>query len=114
MLQQFKDTVLSSEYGEQWREIAQDLCGSNGTSQYVLHTDLWKDLENQGYSIVSVAGYGGEGEGDEYWGVFSLTYKGETQLFKISGWYASYDGATIDEWNIRRVYAREKVIIVYE
>lgn len=114
MLQQFKETVLSSEYGKQWKEIAQELCGRGATSKHICYYDLWKDLENQGYGIASVAGYGGEGLGDEYWGVFALTHKGETQLFKISGWYASYDGATIDEWNIRRVYAKEKVIIVYE
>lgn len=39
-----------------------------------------------------VDSYGGEGSGDEYWVVFKL---GE-QLFRVDGYYASYDGGELD------------------
>lgn len=41
--------------------------------------------------------FGGEGQGDEYWIVVSLTdSEGNVQLFRKSGWYASYDGGYLD------------------
>lgn len=77
---------------ENWREMAQELCGG-----YRSLTDFAEKLAEAGYVIESVDGYGGEGKGDEYWGVFSVTHNEETTYFKLNGWYASYEGGTIDD-----------------
>jgi hypothetical protein len=59
-----------------------------------------------------VDNYGGEGEGEEFWSVYSFT-KGETTIYvKFDGSYYSYDGSTYDEWSF--VEAKEKMITVYE
>jgi hypothetical protein len=59
------------------------------------------------YEPVTVAGlrfkmveqHGGEGEGDKYWIVFEcseIDSDDPPQLFKVNGWYASYDGSYLD------------------
>ena len=56
--------------------------------------------------------YGGEGQGDEYWSVYSFSREGESVYVKFDGWYASYNGSEFNEWFF--VQPKEKVITVYE
>lgn len=72
------------------------------------YTDGWGDniisLDNIGIRVEIVDGYGGQGKGDEYWGVAKLSDSFENEVnFMVSGWYASYDGARCDDpadWKI--------------
>lgn len=59
-----------------------------------------------------VDAYGGEGKGDEYWVVFSITQDEVTRYFKKPGSYQSYSGA---EWDgdLEPVTPKEKVITVW-
>ena len=57
--------------------------------------------------------YGGEGKGDEYWVVFSLTDGDVTRYFKKSGGYASYHGGELDG-NLEEVSPKKKEITVWE
>ena len=55
--------------------------------------------------------YGGEGQGDDYWSVYSFTRGDEKVYVKFNGWYASYNGAEFTEWFF--VEPKEKVITVW-
>jgi hypothetical protein len=83
----------------------------------------WGSDDNQ-YQPVHIAGlrfrlvehHGGEGEGDKYWIVFECSESDSTeppQLFKVNGWYASYDGAYLDG-DVYEVAPREVTRIKYE
>lgn len=55
---------------------------------------------------------GGEGEGDHYHVVFSVTKDGVTNYFKIDGYWASHYGVTIDAWDfyeVESVYVQTRV-----
>ncbi len=71
-------------------------------------------VENLGLGKVKTAdSYGGEGQGDDYWAVHHFV--DHDVYIKISGWYASYDGADFDGWNSLKVVApKEKTITIYE
>lgn len=56
--------------------------------------------------------YGGEGQGDDYWSVYSFTRGDEKVYVKFDGWYASYNGAEFTDWFF--VEPKEKVITVFE
>lgn len=59
-----------------------------------------------------VDGYGGEGEGETYYNVYSFTKEGETVYYQFDGSYCSYDGAYFDEYF--EVIPKEEIITVYE
>lgn len=62
--------------------------------------------------VESVASFGGEGEGDQFYHVYSFD-NGEEKIFiKFDGWYASYHGAEFTEWFF--VEPAEETIIVYD
>ena len=42
--------------------------------------------------------HGGEGEGDQYWSVYSFTNGTDVVYVKFNGWYASYSGSEFTEW----------------
>lgn len=56
------------------------------------------DVEIPGLGTLKVIEtFGGEGLGDQYWVVFSLTDgDGNTRLFRRNGYYASFDGGYLD------------------
>lgn len=55
--------------------------------------------------------YGGEGQGDEYWYVFSVSDGKTKRHIKVDGWYASYDGGWYDEWY--EVFPKQKTVTVW-
>lgn len=66
-----------------------------------------------GLTAERVAEYGGEGEGDRYWVVVSITDGLTTRHFRKNGWYASYSGGYLDG-DTEEVTPREKLVTVYE
>lgn len=56
--------------------------------------------------------HGGEGEGSDYYTVYSFTKDDETVYVKFQGWYASYYGADYDSWKF--VEPKQKTTTVYE
>ena len=66
-----------------------------------------------GWTGKLVASHGGEGEGDQYWMVISLSDGTSTRFFRKDGWYASYDGGYLDG-ETYEVKPQEKVITVFE
>lgn len=64
-------------------------------------------------TLAYVDDYGGEGQGDDYWVVFSLTQGDVTRHFKKPGWYQSYAGGELDG-DLMDVTPVQKVITVWE
>lgn len=65
------------------------------------------------YECVEVFG-GDEGDGEEYWIVFSIKrYDELIGYWKIEGYYASYDGTYLDG-DLYKVVQREKLVLVWE
>lgn len=58
------------------------------------------------------AQHGGEGEGDQYWFVFSVERGGEKYYFRWDGYYASCDGGHYE--NFSEVKAKQKTITIFE
>jgi hypothetical protein len=67
------------------------------------YSDNELELEYQGSPLVlkGLEQYGGEGMGEKFYYVFSVTYQGVTTNYKIDGYYASYAG---HEWSSYRPY----------
>lgn len=83
-------------------------------------TSLWHELKSEGskgtngkWHAKVEAEYGGEGQGDQYWMVVSVSDGETTRYFRRDGWYASYDGGTLDG-EIHEVTPKEKVVTFYE
>jgi len=60
-----------------------------------------------------VAEYGGEGQGDQYWVVISLSDGKTTRYFRKDGWYASYSGGELDG-DTYEVTPQERMVVFYE
>jgi hypothetical protein len=58
----------------------------------------------------NVEDFGGEGQGEERWVVFSVG----DQLFKVEGYYASWDGTTWDDPTPFEVKPKDVVVVRYE
>jgi hypothetical protein len=86
-----------SENGSAWHEIKME--GSTG--------------DYDGFTAKVVAEYGGEGQGDAYWVVVSISDGETARYFRRDGWYASYDGGNLDG-PTTEVAPQEKMIVVYE
>lgn len=57
--------------------------------------------------------YGGEGQGDSYWVVFSLQDAETKRYFKKDGWYQSYAGGELDG-DLQEVTPKAATVIVWE
>jgi hypothetical protein len=64
-------------------------------------TEFGEFAEPLGISIKLVDNYGGEDQGSTYYAVYQFSKDGEEDVYiKFHGWYASYDGATFDDFKV--------------
>lgn len=70
------------------------------------------ELDSKGIQTEQVDHFGGEGQGDAFWSVYSFEREEEKVYVKFDGWYASYNGSEFTDWSF--VEPKEKVITVYE
>lgn len=75
----------------------------------VCDRNKWVELPD--FDFRTVESYGGEGQGDDYWFVIEVQFEDQIKHFKISGYYASYDGGYYD--TLTEVKPKEKVITVW-
>ena len=59
---------------------------------------LYNELQKEKISVAHETSHGGEGEGDQYWSVYSFTKGEEKVCIKFNGWYQSYNGSEFTEW----------------
>lgn len=77
-----------------------------------LSEDLYGNgIEVDGLHLTLVEQVGGEGEGDEYFVVFTIQETG--QFFRFDGYYSSYDGTNWEDTALREVQKTAKTITVY-
>lgn len=69
-------------------------------------------LKEAGIDFTQVQQHGGEGEGDIYYSVLKFSNDTEILFISFNGWYASYDGATYNDYTF--VKPKQKTITVYE
>lgn len=60
-----------------------------------------ESFDDEQFLFEIVDGYGGEGDGDQYWGIAKITNKATNEFLhvRLSGWYASYVGAECDDYS---------------
>lgn len=63
-------------------------------------------------SFTLVDEYGGEGQGEDYWTVYSFSDGHDVVYVKFQGWYASYNGAEFTEYSF--VSPKERMVTFYE
>lgn len=102
------------------REIGEYPDDSDDFSDLQDHDVAWSELkgENAKYTVdgltaQEVDSYGGEGDGDQYWMVISISDGLTTRYFRKDGWYASHDGGYLDG-ETYEVTPKEKKVVVYE
>ena len=74
-------------------------------------TKMIASLQENCIEYKVVDSYGGEGDGERYYRIYSFTKDNETLYVKFDGWYASYVGAEYSEWFFVEPY--EKMVIDY-
>lgn len=79
-----------------WSEVREDTAESKYTDDVL--RDFLYNLQKQGIVYKHEDNHGGEGEGEDYWSVYSFTKGGETVYIQFQGWYASYNGSDFTEW----------------
>lgn len=75
-------------------------------------SEFHKTIDDRAITISYEYRTGGEGEGEEYWSVYSFTNEEGTVYIKFNGYYQSYEGATFDEFY--QVVPKQRTITVYE
>lgn len=66
----------------------------------------------EGWEMTLAEHFGGEGEGDTYYSVWSFKQKDTQVLVRVNGWYQSYNGAEYQDFE--EVMPVQKTITVYE
>jgi alpha-amylase/alpha-mannosidase (GH57 family) len=69
-------------------------------------------LNEKNISATLIDRHGGEGEGDDYWSVYSFTDGTDTVYVKFQGWYASFVGSEFTDYFF--VAPREITMVVFD
>lgn len=109
--------------GQTWQDSLRaeyDLDEDDDFSNLEENESAWKQVKYEGgkytvddWTAERVAEHGGEGEGDQYWVVVSISDGLTTRYFRKDGWYASYDGGYLDG-DTTEVKPQERLVTFYE
>lgn len=69
---------------------------------------------SEGIEFRQVEQFGGEGQGDNYWIVFSSTRDNKTQFWMVPGWHASHVGSELSWAELYEVKRVQKVVDDWE
>ena len=72
------------------------------------------DATHEGYSLKHEEQFGGEGQGDSYWYVFSVSKDNNTEYWEVPGWYASHQGSETNPEEMFRVVKKQNIIDCWE
>lgn len=96
--------VDTSDEAEE-RDEDDDCDGEDGSEDIItslFYTDGYEFATNyfaeRGLTLKNEASFGGEGQGEAYWSVYSITNGTDTVYVKFDGYYMSYDGSTYERW----------------
>lgn len=119
------DPNRKSRYtGEDWAgelKAEYELSEEDGWEALSDNSSAWQEAKYEGgedtfegLTAKVASQYGGEGLGDQYWMVVSLSDGETTRYFRKDGYYSSYgDGGNLDG-DTYEVHPTEKVITVFE
>ena len=104
------------------KQIVTEYLDNRNHAEALMHpnyTKKWwnepEDGDDTPFDFRSVASYGGEDCGSEYYNVIEVRLEdspAETLLVRIEGWYQPYNGADYSDWKF--VEPKQKTITVYE
>ena len=75
-----------------------EVSDGNNKNCFTETKEFLNELDSKNIKFKPVDSFGGEGQGDSYWSVYSFTKDDETVYVKFDGWYQSYNGAEYDSW----------------
>jgi hypothetical protein len=108
---EFVEVINSCQEQEAWSDTANELFNGD---LYRPNKGILKELLDRGYVIAVEDSYGGEGQGEEFWSVFSVTHEGETTFFRFDGWYASFAGSEMSGGPLDFVKVKKVPVETYE
>lgn len=76
-----------------------------------------RSFEYEGHKFAHEEQFGGEGQGDNYWIVFSvanLANASDVVYYQVPGWYQSHNGSELEWDNMFEVKSVQKTINVWE
>ena len=91
----------------EWEEFVEEM-------EWGTEAEIYTDLVQKGYTVKSEERYGGEGKGDDYWLVFSVTKDGEKKYFRLDGWYTSFSGHEFDQGYLAFYEVKPVEVVVKE
>lgn len=103
------------------QQIVTDFLNESSHASELMYEPCKREWDNTPYydyvpfEFRSVASYGGEDCGSDYYNVIEVRLADnpdETLLVKLQGWYASYNGADYESWSF--VQPVQKTITVYQ
>lgn len=106
ILEKMIDEELDTQSPDFFRELEETL---------VWDTNTFNDCAKEYGTFEVEDDRGGEGQGEEYYTVFSFTdLNGEKNYFKFEGYYSSWEGVYYDDAVIEEVIPKEVTIIKWE
>lgn len=124
-MEQFRNSIIGTpeKYKNFWDEYSDDMREISYNGEKIKHHTFYKEKETiynldcdpigfktcsrgnffivDNYKVTHVEDFGGEGSGDQYWYVCSVTHKDTPDdilvYYKHYGWYASYDGGYLED-----------------
>lgn len=106
-LQKEIEDILETIDAEHYDTIKEDLMNGEEDNE-----DLIQALAKKEISYKLEDSYGGEGQGDDYYAIYSFSRGDEKIYMKFWGWYASHYGAEYEDCCV--VTPKQKTITVYE
>lgn len=110
-LKDFSEQEMLSTIQEQYEEQFEDW-----SFDELFERISWRGeelvLAGSEWVIKYVYDFGGEGQGDQYYYIFSVSDGETTRTVKVHGWYASHYGGEYEDW--RETFPKLKTITVWE
>lgn len=93
-----------------WQETGKDASYLDDAADYFLDTIEGNPVElDEIGKVVWITTEGGEGQGDQYFGVFSVG----TQFFRLDGFWNSWDGVSWEGASLYEVVPKQVTITQY-
>jgi hypothetical protein len=116
----YTDALKGSKYSKPYTGTFEEYSAEYKYADSFDDSGTWGEIKYEGksgtrdgFTAKLEAEHGGEGQGDQYWVVISLSDGTSTRYFRRDGWYASYSGGSLDG-DTTEVRPAEKVVVVYE
>lgn len=100
-----EESITVDYFDEIWSNVYDNLY----TKAQIERSDFYKDMILPSGNVYLIEDFGGEGQGEQRWVVFSVG----DQFFEVSGYYASWDGTTWEDQSLIEVEPKEVVKIEY-